>query len=226
VFVHGESGNHKGAVAEAKIAAAAIELGIPVLRPMSEHGRYDLVFEVANRLLRIQCKWASRRGDVVVVHLGGSYLSPHGYVRSTYGADEIDVIAAYCGELEECYLLPVDLIAGQHMVHLRLAPPKNRQRAALHWAADHQLPGAIAQLGERGHGMAEVVGSSPTGSTPLESRAIVTVGAHEFRNRFGWYMERAAAGEEFLVTRRGKPYVRLVPAKALRGNPETGSLAK
>jgi len=25
-------------------------------------------------------------------------------------------------------------------------------------------------------------------------------------------MERAAAGEEFLVTRRGKPYVRLVPA--------------
>jgi prevent-host-death family protein len=25
-------------------------------------------------------------------------------------------------------------------------------------------------------------------------------------------MERAVAGEEFLVTRRGKPYVRLVPA--------------
>jgi prevent-host-death family protein len=38
------------------------------------------------------------------------------------------------------------------------------------------------------------------------------VGANEFRNRFGWYMERAAAGEEFLVERRGKPYVRLVPA--------------
>jgi prevent-host-death family protein len=26
-------------------------------------------------------------------------------------------------------------------------------------------------------------------------------------------MERAAAGEEFLVTRRGKPYVRLLPAR-------------
>jgi prevent-host-death family protein len=26
-------------------------------------------------------------------------------------------------------------------------------------------------------------------------------------------MERAAAGEEFFVTRRGKPYVRLVPAR-------------
>ena len=26
-------------------------------------------------------------------------------------------------------------------------------------------------------------------------------------------MERSASGEEFLVTRRGKPYVRLVPAR-------------
>ena len=40
------------------------------------------------------------------------------------------------------------------------------------------------------------------------------VGAHKFRNHFGWYMERAAAGEQFLVTRRGKPCVRLIPANA------------
>jgi prevent-host-death family protein len=33
-------------------------------------------------------------------------------------------------------------------------------------------------------------------------------------------MERAAAGEEFLVTRRGKPYVRLVPADATIARPQ------
>ncbi|HMC06344.1 MAG TPA: type II toxin-antitoxin system prevent-host-death family antitoxin [Solirubrobacterales bacterium] len=38
------------------------------------------------------------------------------------------------------------------------------------------------------------------------------VGAHEFRNLFDWSMQRAHAGERFLVTHRGKPYVRLVPA--------------
>lgn len=42
------------------------------------------------------------------------------------------------------------------------------------------------------------------------------VGAHEFRNHFGYYMERAAAGEEILVTRRGKPHARLGPP---RGEP-------
>jgi prevent-host-death family protein len=39
------------------------------------------------------------------------------------------------------------------------------------------------------------------------------VGAHDFRCLFGWYAQQAAAGHEILVTRRGKPYVRLVPAR-------------
>jgi prevent-host-death family protein len=39
-----------------------------------------------------------------------------------------------------------------------------------------------------------------------------TVGAHEFRNHFGYHLDRAAAGEELLVTRRGRPYARLSPA--------------
>ncbi|MQA75771.1 MAG: type II toxin-antitoxin system prevent-host-death family antitoxin [Solirubrobacterales bacterium] len=39
----------------------------------------------------------------------------------------------------------------------------------------------------------------------------MTIGAHEYRNRLGRYMERAAAGESFLITRRGKPYARLSP---------------
>jgi prevent-host-death family protein len=37
------------------------------------------------------------------------------------------------------------------------------------------------------------------------------VGAHEFRNRFGLYMERAAGGTEFLIRRHGRPYARLGP---------------
>ena len=51
--------NRKGAIAETKIAAAATELGIPVLRPIVEHGRYDLAFEVGDRILRVQCKWGA-----------------------------------------------------------------------------------------------------------------------------------------------------------------------
>jgi len=37
------------------------------------------------------------------------------------------------------------------------------------------------------------------------------VGAHEFRNRFGLYMERAAAGGTILIRRHGRPYACLGP---------------
>jgi prevent-host-death family protein len=147
----------------------------------------------------------------VIVRLVSNWHSPHGYVRTRYSADEIDLVAAYCHELDRCYLLPIELVVGQTAVQLRLAPPKNGQRAALIWATDHRLPGAVAQLGERLAGSQKATGSSPVSSTPSEP-ASHTVGAHKFRNHFGWYMERTVAGEEFLVTRRGKPCVRLVPA--------------
>jgi prevent-host-death family protein len=60
--------------------------------------------------------------------------------------------------------------------------------------------------------MQEAGGSSPPSSTPAEAAATVCLGAHEFRNHFGYYLERAAAGDEVHVTRRGKPYARLLPA--------------
>jgi prevent-host-death family protein len=183
VFVF--TSNDKGNIAEAEIAAAATRLGINVLKPLLEHGRYDLAFDLGDRILRVQCKWARRAGDVV-----------------------IDAVAAYCDELDTCYLMPAEMIAGMSAVQLRLAAPKNGQRACLNWARDHELDGAIAQLGERRRGTAEVAGSSPASSTvsPVD-----TLHANDFRRRFGWYMERAAAGDSFLITRRGKPYARLSP---------------
>jgi prevent-host-death family protein len=39
-----------------------------------------------------------------------------------------------------------------------------------------------------------------------------SIGAHEFRNRFGYYLERAAAGADISISRHGRPYARLVPA--------------
>jgi prevent-host-death family protein len=60
--------------------------------------------------------------------------------------------------------------------------------------------------------MHEVAGSSPAGSTSqADGRGDITVGAHLFRNHFGYWMERAAAGEEILITRRGRRYARLGP---------------
>ena len=93
---------------------------------------------------------------------------------------------------------------------MRLAPARNGQRAALNFAADYPL-GAVAQLGERPAGSREVRGSIPLSSTPTTEP--LTVGAHEYRERLGWYMERASGGGTFQITRHGRPFARLGPPR-------------
>ena len=174
-----------------------------------EHARYDLAFEVADRLYRVQCKWGRlHQGAVIKVNLVSSWCTPTGYERRYYTENEIDLVAVYCEELGRCYLLPSKLVANRRGIDLRVKPPKNGQRACLNLAVDFELPGAVAQLEEHLHGMQGARGSSPLSSTPSQPE-VVSVGANQFRNHFGYYIERAADGHEVLVTRRGRPYVRV-----------------
>ena len=210
-----QSPNVKGAVAELEIELAATRLGVPVLKPVAEHGRYDLGFEISSRLLRVQCKWGrvDRDQTIIIVQVGGSRSTPGGYVRTVYRHDEIDLVAVYAGEIDRCYLLPMTVVEGRSEVRLRLRPPANGQRAFVNLASDFEFAGAVAQLARardwqsRGRGF-----ESPQLHSPIQAARPVVVGANEVRNRFGWYMERAAAGEEFHVERRGRPFVRLTGA--------------
>jgi prevent-host-death family protein len=205
--------NQKGAIAEAAVTLAATRLGFGVLKPVAEHSAYDLALDLGSEIVRVQCKWARSDGEVVEVYSGRCRAVRGGYIRQTYDVDEIDALAAYCERNGATYLLPASLVAGKRLIRLRLTPPKNGQRAAIRWASAYEF-GAVAQLGERRHGMAEVRGSSPLSSTPSESDANVSVGAHAFRERFGFYMEQAAAGTDVHVTRHGRPSVRLTASEA------------
>jgi prevent-host-death family protein len=208
--------NRKGNIAELAFATEATRLGLEVYKPLTEHGRCDFVLGIRNHLIKVQCKWAARKDEVICVRLKASSHSPtRGYVTSTYQAGEVDALGVYCGDLDRCYLIPIERVAGQQMVTLRLGAARNNQRAALNWASDYELPGAVAQLAERFAGSEEARGSNPLSSTPeaaVEAPAVEEVGAHQFRNHFGYYLERAAAGTEVLVSRRGKPHARLCPA--------------
>ena len=211
--------NDKGNIAEAEAAIAfeATKLGIEVLKPVAEHGRYDLGFEIGDRILRVQCKWGAldEAEATIKVALMTSRLTPAGYVRASYTADEIDLVAVYCGGLNRCYLLPQLLACGRRAIQLRLTPPINGQRACINLASEYEFAGAVAQLEERRRGTAEATGSSPVSSTSSpDAPESTVVGAHEFRNHFGYYMERAAAGAEILIRRRGKPYAHLGPARS------------
>jgi prevent-host-death family protein len=227
--------NHKGNIAEAEIAAAAARAGVTVLRLVVDRCRYDLAFEIGRRLWRVQCKWArySAASGVIRIRIGGSRCTPTGYALSTYAEGEIDLLAAYCDALDASYLLPASLVAGRKELYLRVLPTRNGQRACTNLAQDYDFLGAVAQLGERRAGSAKVRGSSPLSSTsastdpvPAGSAVAHIIGAHELRERFGYWMERAATGEPVTVTRHGRRYVTIRSAPAdTAGDAEPGGVA-
>ena len=163
--------DQKGAIAETAVVHETVKLGIEVLKPVNDGSRYDLVFDLRNSFVRVQCKWAPRHGDVIVVRCCSSRRAPRGFVRRMYAPSEIDAFAAYCPELDRCYFLPVSEFTGRVQVLLRLAQPRNHQQLGINWATDYELAarlrlaqGAVAQLGERRAGSAKATGSSPVGS--------------------------------------------------------------
>jgi prevent-host-death family protein len=206
--------NQKGDLAEAKIRCAAVEHGLTVFEPTSGHARADLIIEVGRNLIRLQVKWGalSPDGGFIGARISGSSCTPNGYVISPY-TDEIDVFGIYCGELDRCYLVPIDPEAHKHYVRLRLKPSRNNQRACINLAEQYEFPGAVAQLARASGWQPEGQGfESP--QLHLSDRgesAAVNLGSNAFRADIGGVMDRVCAGEEIVITRRGKPRFRMTP---------------
>jgi PD-(D/E)XK endonuclease len=117
------SANHfgvQGAIAESAIAHQAIKLGFDVYKPLNEGTRSDLILDVDRRLIRVQCKWASRHGDVIVVRAYSCRRSANGLVKRGYTAEEIDAYGVYCADIDSCYLLPIDEFRDRRAIQLRL----------------------------------------------------------------------------------------------------------
>ncbi len=215
------SSNTKGAVAEQAIVLAATRLGVPVLRPVGDHGRTDLALEIGSDLWRVQVKWGqlSPARDVVIVRLGTCRCTPRGYVRGTYSEREVDLFAVYCGELDRCFLLPAQLLADKTAVHLRLAPPRNGQQSCITLADDFTFDGAVAQLARARDWQSRGRGFESPQLHPTSQNAAVLVAAESCRIAFGYWVDRVAAGEDALVTRRGMPMIRLTAASPASAAP-------
>jgi prevent-host-death family protein len=63
--------------------------------------------------------------------------------------------------------------------------------------------------------MQEVAGSSPASSTS-QDRSPITIGCDDLRVRFSYWLDRVSAGEDVVVTYRGRSRVRLTPPNAPR----------
>ena len=138
--------DQKRAVAELAIAHAAIKLGVGVYRPLVEGGRCDLILELGAVLVRTQCKWARRHGDVVTTRCYSARRTREGLRKRLYAAADVDAIAAYCPELDRCFFVSADRFDGHCELSLRLAASGNNQRQRVNWAEDFAFEARLLAL--------------------------------------------------------------------------------
>jgi hypothetical protein len=138
--------DQKGAIAESAIAHAAIRLGIGVFKPLTDGERYDLIFDLRPRLLRVQCKWAARLSDALIVRCRSCRRTRHGLVHRGYTSEEVDAIAAYSLDLNRCYFVPLDQFDGRSTLQLRLVPARNNQQLGINWADDYDFAARLEAL--------------------------------------------------------------------------------
>ena len=138
--------DQKGAAAELAIAHRAAELGVGVYKPLTDGERYDLIFEIGSKLIRVQCKWAPLDRDTVIIRCYSNRRAREGLRRRTYTARETDAIAAYCSALNRCFFVPAQRFDGHAQLVLRLAPTKNNQQTGINWAEDFDLSATLTAL--------------------------------------------------------------------------------
>src|SRR4051794_17681028 len=127
----------KGDLAELMVAADLRRRGYQIAIPFGEDCDYDLVVDRHGKLERVQVKYATSDGLIVVVRCRSHSLT-NGRVRATkrYTADTVDWIAVWEPTTSVSYYVPSAAFDGFSVLTLRLSPTRNNQSRKIRHAAD------------------------------------------------------------------------------------------
>ena len=122
-----------GERAEAAVLAALVAAGKRVLLPFGEQHRFDLCYEEAGQLVKVQCKTGVlRRGAIVVRTHSVGRKSVRDY------RDDVDFFGIYCHATRAVYLVPISDLPPR-AAHLRVEPSRNSQRIGVRLAENYLL---------------------------------------------------------------------------------------
>lgn len=124
----------KGNVAEAMVLTDFVDLGFEVSVPFGSGQPYDLVVDLGDVFMRVQCKtaWLDKR----CVEFN-SKSTDHGRGCQSY-LGVADAFGVYFPPSKSVFLVPVVDIPGRRG-RLRLEPARNNQRKRVRIAADYAL---------------------------------------------------------------------------------------
>lgn len=134
-----------GNIAELEVLNYITKLGYQVSLPFGDRARYDQIWDVGGKLLKVQIKNAKlhQSGDYISVSCKSSNRKGGKWVTKRYTEDEIDFLATFYNN--RCYLIPVNQLPGRSK-SLRFNPPVNGQQENINWAEDYEVEKIIKKF--------------------------------------------------------------------------------
>ena len=104
----------KGDIAEQAAVLQALLRGWGVSKTLGDRLSYDLIFDVAGVLVRVQVKsaWYQESDDAYVVDNRRTKTNRRIMKRQPYGSKDFDFALVYLVELSLFYVFPVDVFIG------------------------------------------------------------------------------------------------------------------
>jgi hypothetical protein len=137
----------KGDRAELEVASDLLRRGYKIAFPYGEDWDFDLILCRDERLERVQVKYTTSDGNVVMVRCRSHSLT-NGKVKRVkrYTSRTVDWLAIYDSTSDRCYYVPAaELGDGRSMMHLRLKPAANGQLRGIRFADDYLDPNDPSQ---------------------------------------------------------------------------------
>lgn len=134
-----------GNITELEVLTYATKLGLQVSIPFGDRERYDQIWDVKGKLLKIQVKTSSPldEGVTAIKFSCRSSTKVKGKIQySRYTKEEIDFFATIWNG--KCYLVPVEECSAEK--RLRFIPPKNGQTKGVNFAKDYEVEEVLKSL--------------------------------------------------------------------------------
>ena len=122
----------KGDIAEQAVILEGLNRGMGVLRPIGDRLPYDLVFDINNKLVKIQVKaaWLDKRSNSYKVDNRRCNTNRRHMFHSKYNCNDFDFAIAYIIELNVSYIFPFNVFTSYGGV-ISMIENEKRQRKPL-----------------------------------------------------------------------------------------------
>jgi hypothetical protein len=135
----------KGNVTELEVLTYITRLGYQVSIPFGDRERYDQIWDIRGKLIKVQVKTASPIDDDVTAikfSCRSSQRSMGKTKNSRYLPGEIDYFATFWQG--RCYLIPLSETSTEKI--LRFHPPKNGQTKGITFANEYEVEVMLASI--------------------------------------------------------------------------------